>query len=134
MRTIVVHGPGGAPVGIFTLVDLLRRVVLPGRPLSTPIAEVMSAPVVTLPSDGDRLRSDADDGRARRPAGRSSSTERRVAGVVYERDLFSLQRVSMRQVTEDLRSATSLDGLKRGSDDIRRLTQNLLAQGVAPSR
>jgi CBS domain-containing protein len=36
----------------------------------------------------------------------------------------------MGQVTATLRSARSLDGLKHAADDIRRLTQNLLAQGV----
>ena len=51
-------------------------------------------------------------------------------GVINERDLFALQRVSMRQVIEGLHAADSIDELKRAGDDIRRLTQNLLAQGV----
>jgi len=54
----------------------------------------------------------------------------RVQGVVNERDLFALQRVSMRQVIEVLRGAESLEDLARAAEDIRGLTRNLLAQGV----
>ena len=39
------------PIGIFTRQDVISRVVLPQRPLSTALREVMSAPVVTLPED-----------------------------------------------------------------------------------
>jgi CBS domain-containing protein len=53
-----------------------------------------------------------------------------VQGVVNERDLFALQRVSMRQVIEVLRGAESLEDLARAAEDIRGLTRNLLAQGV----
>jgi CBS domain-containing protein len=53
-----------------------------------------------------------------------------LAGVVNERDLFALQRVSMRQVNEGLHEAATVDDLKRAAEDIRLLTQNLLAQGV----
>jgi CBS domain-containing protein len=50
--------------------------------------------------------------------------------VINERDLFALQRVSMRQVIEGLHGADTLEALKRAAGDIRRLTENLLAQGV----
>jgi CBS domain-containing protein len=50
--------------------------------------------------------------------------------VVNERDLFALQRVSMRQVNEGLHSADSIDKLVRAAEDIRLLAPNLLAQGV----
>ena len=70
VRTIIVVDAAGAPIGMFTLVDLLRRVVLPGRSLTTPLAEVMTSPIVTLPGVRDRVRGDARDGRARDPADR----------------------------------------------------------------
>ena len=129
VRTIVVVDPDGAPAGIFTLIDLLQRVVLTGKPLSTPTGEVMSAPAVTLPATATAY--EAMQTMAERGLRQLIVVDgRRVAGVVSERDLFSLQRVSMGQVIEALRSARDLDGLKRAADDIRRLTQNLLAQGV----
>ena len=130
VRTVVVVNPDGAAAGIFTLIDLLQRVVLPGKPLSTPTAEVMSAPAITLPATAtasEALQTMAERGLRQIVV----VHDQRVAGLVSERDLFSLQRVSMGQVTATLRSARDLNGLKRAAEDIRRLTQNLLAQGVA---
>jgi CBS domain-containing protein len=51
-------------------------------------------------------------------------------GVINERDLFALQRVSMRKAIEGLNAAADLGALKRANDDIRRVTFDLLAQGV----
>ena len=43
---------GGRLAGIFTERDVLRRVVAPGLdPATTPVAEVMSTPVLTCPPD-----------------------------------------------------------------------------------
>jgi CBS domain-containing protein len=54
----------------------------------------------------------------------------RLLGVVNERDFFALQRVSMRQVIEGVREASTLDALALAGSDVRRLARNLLAQGV----
>jgi len=129
VRTIIALDPGGAPVGMFTLVDVLRRVVLPGLPLDTPLSEAMSKPLVTLPASATAY--EAMHVMAERGVRQIAVVENgRLKGVVNERDLFALQRVSMRQVNEGLHSADTLDKLKRAGDDIRLLTQNLLAQGV----
>jgi CBS domain-containing protein len=130
VRTIVALDERGTPIGIFTLVDLLRRVVLPGRPLSTPLAEVMTSPIVTLP--GSATAYEAMHEMAERGVRQLAVVENGVLrGVVNERDLFALQRVSMRQVTESLHGADTIDRLKGAAEDIRHLTQNLLAQGVS---
>jgi len=129
VRTIIVQDGEGAPVGMFTLVDLLRRVVLPERALSLPVAEVMTSPIVTLP--GSATAYEAMHVMAERGIRQIVVVENaRLLGVINERDLFALQRVTMREVIEDLHAADSIDTLKRAGDDIRRLTQNLLAQGV----
>jgi len=130
VRTIVALDERGAPLGIFTLVDLLRRVVLPGWPLSTPLAEVMTSPIVTLP--GSSTAYEAMHEMAEHGVRQLAVVENGVLrGVVNERDLFALQRVSMRQVTESLHGADTIDRLKGAAEDIRHLTQNLLAQGVS---
>jgi CBS domain-containing protein len=130
VRTIVVVDAAGAPVGMFTLVDLLRRVVLPELPLATPVSEAMSAPIVTLPASStayEAMRVMAERGIRQIVVVENS----KLVGVINERDLFALTRVSMRQVIEGLHAANSVEALARAADDIRRLTQNLLAQGVA---
>ena len=130
VRTIVVVNDSGAPVGIFTLIDLLQRVVLAGRPLTTPVAEVMTAPAVTVAAEATAYEALAIMAE-RQIRQLIVVANDQVAGLVSERDLFSLQRVSMRQVTGGLRAAKSVHELRRIADDIRRLTQNLMAQGVA---
>ena len=129
VRTVIVLDSAGAPIGMFTLVDLLRRVVLPGCALDTPVREVMSSPIVTLP--GSATAYEAMHVMAERAVRQLVVVDGgRAIGAVNERDLFALQRVSMRQVIEGLHGANSLPDLKRAADDIRRLSGNLLAQGV----
>ena len=129
VRTIVVINAEGAPAGIFTLIDLLERVVLPERPLTTPMAKVMSTPLATLPSSA--TAAEALQLLAERGIRQVTVVEAgRAVGMVSERDLFALQRVSMRQVGESVRNATDRASLQRAAADIRALTQNLLAQGA----
>ncbi|OJX06380.1 MAG: hypothetical protein BGO72_10675 [Burkholderiales bacterium 70-64] len=130
VRTVIVVDGGGAPVGMFTLVDLLRRVALAERPLATPLAEVMSAPAVTLAASASAY--DALQCMAERGIRQIVVVDgRRAVGVVSERDLFALSRASMRQVIEGLRQADTPAALRRAADDIAGLTRSLLAQGVA---
>ncbi len=129
VRTVIVQDREGAPIGMFTLVDLLRRVVLPQRPLTTLLSEVMTSPIVTLP--GTATAYEAMHVMAESAVRQVVVVDgSRLLGVINERDLFALQRVSMRQVIEGLRGAETHEALKRAADDIRRLTENLLAQGV----
>ena len=129
VRTIIALDPAGAPVGMFTLVDLLERVVLPGLSLDMPLARSMSSPIVTLPASATAY--EAMHVMAERGIRQVVVVENgQLCGVVNERDLFALQRVSMRQVNEGLHSADTVEKLKRAAEDIRLLTQNLLAQGV----
>lgn len=130
VRTVIVVDDDGAPAGVFTLVDLLRRVALAGKPLATPLAEVMSAPAVTLAASASAY--DALQCMAERGIRQIVVVEGRVpVGVVSERDLFALSRASMRQVIEGLRRADTVPALQRAALDIAGLTRSLLAQGVA---
>ena len=51
-------------------------------------------------------------------------------GVVSERDLFALQRLSIKQVSSSIRHADDLRSLQGVAQDIRRFARSLLAQGV----
>jgi len=130
VRSVVVVDEERRPVGVFTHTDLLDRVVLAERPLDTPITEVMTRDPVALPSHASAY--EALQLMAQRQVRQVLVLEgQRIAGVVSERDLFSLQRVSMRQIGAAVRIAGDPDSLRRAAQDIRSLTQNLLAQGAA---
>jgi CBS domain-containing protein len=129
--SILVIEPGsGSAVGILTRHDLLGRVTLANRPLSTPIAEVMSTPLITLGLH--RTAQDAALAMSRHGIRHVPVVDDagRVAGMVSERDLFALQRLSLKQVSTAIRAAPDLATLRVVATDIRRFARNLLGQGV----
>lgn len=118
------------PAGIFTLHDVLSRVTLPGVDLDQPLSAVMTANPYTMPPQafayeaalvmakhGFRHILVAENGR--------------LKGLVSEKDLFSLQRVGLRQISGTIRNAETLGTLKGSARDIRQLAHNMMAQGVA---
>ncbi|MCL4184813.1 MAG: CBS domain-containing protein, partial [Burkholderiaceae bacterium] len=116
--------------GILTRQDVIGRVVLPGVPLDAPIGNVMSAPVLTLDageSVGAAMLLMAERSIRHVPVTR----EGRVAGVVTERDLFVLQRRSLRQIGDSIRQARGTGELRVAAEDIRQWSQSLVAQGVS---
>jgi CBS domain-containing protein len=119
------------PVGIFTRQDVIGRIVLPAVPLSAPISSVMSSPVLTL--HGESTAGDAALLMARHGIRHVvvTSAEGQVAGVVSERDLFGLQRLSVRELSSAIRRAADLDSLVQSAADVRALSHALVAQGVA---
>jgi CBS domain-containing protein len=118
------------PVGIFTVRDLIGRVILPAVDLATPMHAVMTPEPMTLPSSAHAFEAAlmmarhgfrhvlvADAGR--------------LVGVVSEKDLFSLQRVGVTQISAAIRGASSQTQLQSAAHDIRQLGHNMMAQGVA---
>lgn len=118
------------PVGIFTERDLLRLAASPSFDPAQPIRSCMTQaprclPVTATAAEAAVLMAQlgirhvvaVDDGR--------------LAGVVSERDLFSLQRTSMRGIIQTVDHASGSDELVRAAADIRALASNLLAQGIA---
>ena len=124
----------GRPAGIFTRQDVIGRIVLPQTPLTATIGSVASAPVVTLPSHA--TAGDAALAMAQRGIRHVVTVDAtgRVAGVVSERDLFGLQRLSVRELASTLRRAADLPALQQCAGDIRALSHALVAQGVASSQ
>ena len=121
----------GTPLGIFTRQDVIGRVVLPQRDLRTRIGEVMSSPATTLPESataGDAALLMTQQGIRHIVVTRAAGG---VAGVVSERDLFGLQRLSVREISSMLRRAGNVAALEQCAADIRGLSHALVAQGVA---
>ncbi len=127
--SMLVTDEGGRPLGILTRYDILGRVTLPALPLDTPIAQVMVQPVLTLSHEHTAL--DAALLMSKHGIRHVPVTRGGVAvGMVSERDLFAMQRLSLKQVSTSIRSAADVDTLKLVAQDIRRFAHNLLGQGV----
>jgi CBS domain-containing protein len=116
-------------IGILTRNDVLGRVALARKPLESPISEVMVQPVHTLEASataGDAALLMSRHGIRHVPITRHGV----VAGMVSERDLFALQRLSLKQVSTSIRSAPDVEALRLVAHDIRRFARSLLSQGV----
>lgn len=129
--SIIVVDATQQPLGIFTLRDLLQRVALKDQSIDQGIEKVMSKQLVTLPPDA--LAYDA----AMAMAGAGfrhvlvTESDGKLRGIISERDLFSLQRVGLHQLSMAIRKADTLKTLVSLSKDIRELTHNMMAQGVS---
>jgi CBS domain-containing protein len=127
---LVADEDSGAAVGILTRHDVLGRVTLPQLPLATPISAVMSSPVHALgpthtAQDAALLMS--RHGIRHVPVADAGG---RVVGILSERDLFALQRLSLKQVSGAIRAAPDVTTLQAVAGDIRRFARTLLGQGV----
>jgi CBS domain-containing protein len=127
--SVVVTDDDRRPIGIFTERDLIPAAT-EGR-LAQPLGEVMTRDPLALPGHtpayeaalamtghGIRHMLVLDD------AGR-------LAGVVSERDLFSLQRLGLGELSMEIRLAKGVDTLAQLADAIRKLARLLVEQGVA---
>ena len=120
----------GIAVGMFTLHDVLSRVALPQTDLAQPIIGIMSRQLTILPSHAlayEAMLAMARDGIRHLLV----SDNGKLVGVLSEKDLFTLQRVSPRQVGQTIRNAGTLADLKQAAQNIRQLGQNMMAQGIA---
>jgi CBS domain-containing protein len=128
--SIIVVDKEQRTVGLFTLHDLLSRVVLRERPLSTPMAEVITRNPVSLPDsayDHEAALVMAEHGFQHICV----EHDGRLVGVLSERDLFSLQRVGLASLSRAIPRANDIDTLVRLGRDIHRLIGQMLAQGAS---
>ena len=127
--SVVVRDAAAAPVGILTLKDVLKRVTLAGIPLSTPISAVMTPGPATL--DGAAPVADALLLMAREGIHHVPLVEGgRLVGVVSEKDVFALRRLSMEGISGAIARAGDAASLPTLAQDIGALARNLLAQGM----
>ena len=129
--SVVVVDAQARPVGIVTSHDMVR--VAAESSGGKPVAEVMSSDPVSLP--GHALAYEAAvTMTARHLRHILVVDESRLIGVVSERDLFSLQRLGLGEISMELRLAGDLGVLSALAAEIRKLTLRLVEQGVAPEQ
>jgi CBS domain-containing protein len=127
--SVLVVDPDGALQGILTRHDILGRITLPQLPLDTAIGQVMSTPVASLNTEHtlqDAALLMSQGGIRQIPV----LSDGRVVNVVSQRDLFGLQRLSLKNLGSGIRAAADVATLKGLAADIRDFARNLLGQGV----
>lgn len=128
--TIAVQDDEAQPLGIFTLTDLLDRVVLPAVSLSEPVSRYMTRAPGTVDESttaDEALAIMAENGYHQLLVTRQGG----LIGVISERDLLSLQRVTMRHVLGAVRRAGDLGALGRAAGEAAQVADSLAAQGVS---
>ena len=127
--SVLVQDSGGVLRGIFTRHDVLGRVTLPQLDLDTPLGAVMSHPLHTLPAQApvhEAVLLMSRQGVRHVPVMEGE----RLLNIVSERDLFALQRLSLKSVSSAIRAAGDEAHLISAGRDIRQLATHLLAQGL----
>lgn len=127
---MVVVDAGAHPVGIFTERDVVDRAARGLLDQTAPVSALMTTGVHSLPINatvGDAVLLMVRHSMRHVVVVRDT----RFAGVVSQRDVFALQRVSFFRVVQRIDGAGDLAALAAAAGDIRVLARNLLAQGVA---
>ncbi|RCL22054.1 cyclic nucleotide-binding protein [Pseudomonas sp. AFG_SD02_1510_Pfu_092] len=131
--SIVVVDPQRYPTGIFTLRDLRQVVAAADADLGAPIERHMTARPFYLSPQASAF--DAAMAMTERHIAHVCLVEnRRLCGVVSERDLFSLQRVDLVHLARTIRHAPRLDTLVALRGEIGQLVERMLAHGASSTQ
>ncbi len=127
---VIVDPDSDGAAGIFTERDVLDRVALPEADQSAPISTVMTKTPHSLPSSATVF--DAAKMMAERRFRHVVVTdEGEVVGVVSERDLFQVQRLSLGGIAKSIDRCADGDALAAAAAEVRHMSVALLGQGVA---
>jgi CBS domain-containing protein len=129
--SVVVVDAHSRPLGIFTRLDLVR--VYADDLRGTPLSAVMTRDPIALPGHAPAYEAALAmiEHHVRHVL---VTQDGRLVGVVSERDLFSLQRLGLAELTMEIRLAADVDMLARLGVEIRRLTATLVEQGMSAER
>ncbi len=125
---IVVVDGSQHPTGIFTERDLVRATLQ--QQLDAPVTDAMSREPLSLPDHTPSYEAALlmiEHGIRHVLVNR----DEQLVGVVSERELFSLQRLGLGELTMETRLARDVPTLAALAERVRQLTRILLAQGVA---
>ncbi|OOC09641.1 DUF294 nucleotidyltransferase-like domain-containing protein [Thioalkalivibrio halophilus] len=127
--SIVAVDDQAAPVGIFTLHDLLNRVALEGVGLDTPVRAVMTPDPVALEENApgfEGIEAMTEHGMTHLCVVRDG----RLAGVLGERDLLTRQPLTLDGLVREIRQATAVDEIAARLRQVPRLVEAVITQGA----
>ncbi len=119
------------PIGIITLHDVLERIALPQIDLDTPIEQVMSKELLTLSPNAPAHEAALMMTRTGIGHLIVVDNHNRLTGVLSERNLFSLQRIGLVNLSRSITSAESIKALAKLENDVHWLADQMLAQGAS---
>lgn len=131
--SIVIVDEQRFPVGIFTLRDLRQVVANASADFAQPIAGHMTAEPFYLSPQASAF--DAAIAMTERHIAHVCLVEdKRLCGVVSERDLFSLQRVDLVHLARTIRHASRIENLVSLRGEIGQLVERMLAHGASSTQ
>jgi CBS domain-containing protein len=127
--SVLVTGKDGAPAGIVTDRDLRRKVVAGNRDAAaTRAAEIMSAPLITIPATAFAFEAILEMTR-REIHHLAVSEEERVVGVVSSHDFLWLQAAHPVTLAREIGQAASFEALAKPAERVTGLLRRLLEEG-----
>lgn len=128
--SIIITDDKRHPTGIFTLRDLRTMIAEEKATLDAPVSQVMTQNPWCLTAHADAFEAAMLMAEHHFAHLCVVDEERRLIGVVSERDLFSLQRVDLVQLARTIGTATHLRTLVSLRSDVSRLVDAMLAHGA----
>lgn len=129
-RSIAIVDAQHKPIGIITLRDVVVKVTLARIDIDTPVSEVMN-PIEDF-LEPDDFAYEAALIMAKRGFGHICVIEHgRFVGLLSERDLFSLQRVGLGNLSRAIQRSEDIETLQQLSRDLVLFTDQMMAQGAS---
>lgn len=128
--SIVITDDSRHPTGIFTLRDLRTMIAENAGSLDAPVREFMTKDPCSLPAQADAFEAALLMAEHHFAHLCVVDEEKKLIGMVSERDLFSLQRVDLVNLARTIGTATHLRTLVSLRSDVSRLVDAMLAHGA----
>jgi CBS domain-containing protein len=129
-RSIAILDAEQHPIGILTLRDVMVRVTLTKVDIDSPIRHVMTPMTAFL--SPDNFAYEAALFMAEKGIGHVCVVEKgRFRGLLSERDLFSLQRIGLGNLSRAIQRSDNIATLKQLNQNIVQFTDQMLAQGAS---
>ncbi len=128
--SIFVHGAAGDIVGIVTDNDLRMKVIAEGRSIALPVAEIMSAPLKTIPSDVpvfEALMAMMQQGVKHLAV---TDARQKVVGVLTNQDVLGNQGQSPLFLIRDIAAAPGVEAIEQVHLRLPRIVQTLIRAGT----